>query len=178
MSDNWITERKDIEIPGYKRVSNLWPPTSDLSRVMWLREDLHKLPLICGESRDHYMTCALIAGELHRIGCTGIQIHHNGGQGTQDADVTCITPDGRVLWIEYAHPKSRSIAELEKQKNHQMAYCDVWKCVCQDSNEREVKTAVGRDFYCVRGDGFKSFLQDIAITKMRNSYRSSEEIEA
>jgi hypothetical protein len=178
LSDNWITERTDIKIPGYKRVTNLWPPTSDLSRVVWLREDLHKMSLICGESRDHYMTCALIAGELYRAGCTNIQIHHNGGQGLEDADITCITPDGKILWIEYAHPKSRSIGDLEKQKNHQMAYCDIWKCVCQDSNEREVKTAVGRDFYCVRGDAFKVFLQDIAITKQRNSYPSPSQAEA
>jgi len=96
----------------------------------------------------------------------------------QDADVTCITPDGKVLWIEYAHPKSRSIKELEEQKNHQMRYCDIWKCVCQDTNEKEVKTAVGRDFYYVRGDSFRNFLQDIAITNPMNSYPSSGEIEA
>ena len=116
--------------------------------------------------------------QRNRIGCTEIVIHHNGGQGLQDADVTCITPDGKILWIEYAHPKSLSIKELEDQKNKQMRYCDVWKCVCQDSNEREVKTAVGRDFYCVRGDGFKGFLQDIAITKTRNSDPSPSQAEA
>jgi hypothetical protein len=181
LSDNWITERKDIDIPGYKRVTNLWPPTNDLSRIMWLREDLFKMALICGESRDHYMTCALIAGELYRIGCTEIVIHHNGGQGTQDADVTCITPDGKVLWIEYAHPKSRSIKELEAQKNHQMAYCDIWKCVCQRTNETEVNTAVGNDFYCLRGDQFGEFIQNIQNTprsKQRNGTPSGSEIEA
>ena len=57
--------------------------------------------------------------------CTDIQIHHYGGRGTQDADVKCTTPDGKVLWIEYAHPKSRSIGDLEKQKNHQIRYCGI-----------------------------------------------------
>ena len=93
MSDNWITERKDIEIPGFKRVSKLWPPTDELSRVVWIREDIANMDLINGESLDHWVTNALIAGELQRIGCTEIVIHHYGGQGTQDADVTCITPD-------------------------------------------------------------------------------------
>jgi len=133
---------------------------------------------ICGESIDHYMTCALIAGELQRIGCTEIVIHHNGGQGIQDADVTCITPDGKVLWIEYAHPKSRSIKELEDQKNHQMRYCDTWMCVCQRANETEAKMAVGNYFYCVRGEQFGEFLQHIRFTNQRNSDPSASQIEA
>lgn len=165
ISDSWITERSDIEIPGFKRVTKLWPPSDELSRVMWFRDDIADEKLICGESPDHYATCALIAGECIREGYTDVKIHHNGGQGTEDADITMLDFQGRRVWIEYAHPGSRSIKQLEQQKNHQMRYCDVWVCVCQKANESEVKTAVGRDFYVLRGSEFRDFIQKIRNTK-------------
>ena len=84
----------------------------------------------------------------------------------------------RVLWIEYAHPDSRSITELEHQKNHQMAYCDVWMCVCQKANEDEVRTAVGNEFYRLRGSQFREFLQNIGINKTKYIDPSSSPIEA
>jgi hypothetical protein len=168
MSDSWITERSDIDVPGFKRVTKLWPPSDVLSRVMWFREDLADEKLICGESPDHYATCALIAGECIRGGFTDVKIHHNGGQGTEDADITMLDSRGKRIWIEYAHPGSRSIKQLEQQKNHQMRYCDVWVCVCQKANESEVKAAVGRDFYVLRGSEFREYVQKLGITNQGN----------
>jgi hypothetical protein len=177
MSDSWITERSDIDIPGFKRVTKLWPPSDELSRVMWFREDLADEKLICGESPDHYATCALIAGECIKEGFTDVKIHHNGGQGTEDADITMLDSRGKRIWIEYAHPGSRSIKQLEQQKNHQMRYCDVWVCVCQKANESEVKAAVGRDFYVLRGSEFREYIQKIGIANQGDINQSGSQSE-
>ncbi len=180
MSGDWISELMDTEIRGFKRVGKFWPPSDDLSRVMWLdeikftKEVIDGTELIGGESADHWITNALIAGECIRVGCTNVKIHHYGGQGLEDADVTCITPDGKRLWIEYAHPGSRSIKELEQQKNNQMRYCDRWICVCQKENEADVKQAVGRDFYVLRGSEFRRFVQNIGISNLKNINATSE----
>lgn len=171
MSADWISEMTDIDIPGFKRVGKFWPVSDRLSRVMFLDETKFTQDVINGkslinqESADHYITNALIAGEYQRAGCTDIQIHHHGGQGKEDADVTCITPDGKRLHTEYAHPGSRSPKELEIQKNKQMRYCDIWMCVCQKENEPDVKKAVGRDFYVLRGSEFREFCENIGNSK-------------
>jgi len=184
MSGDWISEMEDTEIQGFKRVGKFWPPSDDLSRVMWLdesrftKEVIDGTALIGGESADHWITNALIAGELIRVGCTDVIIHHYGGQGTDDADVTCVTPEGKKLWIEYAHPGSRSIKELEQQKNHQMRFCDTWMCVCQKENEIDVKQAVGRDFYVLRGSEFRKLVENIRISKYKNINTTSGAKEA
>lgn len=184
ISADWISNMSDIEIKGFKRVGKFYPVSDNLSRVMFLDETkftkqvIDGTALIGGESADHWITNALIAGELHRAGCTEIKINHYGGQGKEDADVTCITPDGKRLWIETAHPGSRSPKELEAQKNHQMRYCDTWICVCQKANENDVKQAVGRDFYVLRGSEFKRFVLHIGTAQKRNVDGCSDEMEA
>lgn len=165
MSESWLTSKQDINIKGFSRGKNLTPPTDDMSKVIWLSDDIAKLDKICGESQDHYTTCYLIAGRLILAGCTCVDVHNYGGQGFVDADVTCIMPDGRVLWIEYAHPGSRTKTQLEEQKNKQMRFCDKWVCVCQQKNEQDVKEAVGKDFYLVRGKGLGEFIRGIEQTK-------------
>lgn len=171
MSADWISEMADIDIPGFKRVGKFWPVSDKLSRVMFLDETkftkdvINGNALINGESADHDITNALIAGEYQRAGCTDIQIHHHGGQGKIDADVTCLTPGGKRLHTEYVHPGSRSPKELEIQKNKQMRYCDIWMAVCQKENEADVKKAVGRDFYVLRGSEFREFVEKIGNSK-------------
>ena len=183
ISANWISNMVDIEIKGFNRVGKFYPVSDDLTRVMFLDENkftkevIDGTALINGESADHWITTALAAGELHRVGCTEIKIHHYGGQGTEDADITCLTPDGKRLWIETAHPGSRSPKELEAQKNHQMRYCDKWICICQKENQNVVKQAVGRDFYVLRGSEFRRFVQNIGMGNQRNVNISSVETE-
>jgi hypothetical protein len=188
MSADWISEMTDVDIKGFKRVGRFWPVSDDLSRVMWLdetkftKEVIDGSELIGGESADHWITNALIKGEYERAGCTDVKIHHYGGQGRADglkadADVTCVTPDGKVLWTEYVHPGSRSPKQIEQQKNNQMRYCDTWIAVCQKDNENDVKAAVGRDFYVLRGSEFRKFVQNIRNTNQGNVKRTSEETE-
>jgi hypothetical protein len=183
MSDDWITERTDIDIPGFKRSGKFRPPSDDLSKVVWLderrftKEVIDGTELINGESADHWITNALMKGEYMRAGCTDLVIHHYGGQGEEDADITGITPDGKVLWTEYAHPGSRSIKQLEVQKNHQMAHCDIWMCVCQKDNKNDVEAAVGRDFYVMRGKEFRQFIQNFGRSKQRNGSSTAGQTE-
>lgn len=184
MSADWISEMLDVDIRGFRRVGKYWPPSDDLSRVMFLDETrftkdvLAGSALIGGESADHWITNALIAGEYRRAGCTEIEICHYGGQGKKDADVICKTPDGKILWTEYAHPGSRSPKELEQQKNNQMRFCDIWVCVCQKENEPDVKQAVGRDFYVLRGSEFRRFVQKIGNSKHENINPSGSQTES
>ena len=165
MSESWLSNKLDVNIKGFSRGKNLTPPTDDMSKVIWLSDDIAKLDKICGESQDHYTTCCLMAGQLQLAGCTEVDVHNYGGQGVEDADVTCVMPDGRVLWVEYAHPGSRTKKQIEEQKNKQMRFCDKWLCVCQQKNEQDVKEAVGKDFYLVRGKGLGEFIRGIANLK-------------
>jgi hypothetical protein len=184
MSADWISEMSDVEVKGFKRVGKFWPVSDDLSRVMFLdeskfsKEVIDGTALIGGESADHWITTSLAAGEYQRAGCTDIKIHHYGGQGQEDADITCITPDGKRLWTEVAHPGSRTPKQLEQQKNNQMRFCDVWMCICQKANENDVKQAVGRENYVLRGSEFRRFVQNIRNTNQRNINPSSSPLEA
>ena len=177
MSDDWITY-PGTDIPGWTRVTKITPPVDDMSKVIWVREDLARKKLIHGESLDHYATCYLLAGELIRIGCKQVVVHTYGGQGEEDADITCVTPDGRILWIEYEHPGSHRIGKIGDKKTKQMRYCDIWKCICQRSNEVEVKKAVGRDFYLVRGEAVSNYLNLLSSSQKMNNLDSRETAEA
>jgi hypothetical protein len=77
-----------------------------LDESKFTKEVIDGTALIGGESADHWITTSLAAGEYQSAGCTDIKIHHYGGQGQEDADITCITPDGKRLWTEVAHPGS------------------------------------------------------------------------
>jgi hypothetical protein len=88
-----------------------------------------------------------------------------------------LTPDGKTLWSEYAHPGSRSPKQIEAQKNKQKRFCDEWICICQKDNEPEVKAAVGRENYVLRGSEFRRFVEKIRITKIRNLSGTSREKE-
>jgi hypothetical protein len=115
----------------------------------------------------------LIGGECIIAGCKNVIINTGGDQGgEEDPDVTCITPIGRRLGLEYAHPGSRSISRLREQKNNHLKYCEIWRCVCQQKNEPEVraavneekvKSAVGEDFCITRGAKLGEFLNSLKI---------------
>jgi hypothetical protein len=79
MSDSWITDKADVDIPGWKRVTKLTPPIDGMSKTIWFREDLIQNELICGESWDHYATCYLIAGALVLAGYTEVIVNNYGG---------------------------------------------------------------------------------------------------
>jgi hypothetical protein len=175
LNDSWLRSKQDINLKGFSRTKNLYPPIDGMSKVSWLRDDLAALDKICGESHDHYVTCYLIAGQLILAGCTEVEVHNYGvGQeydkekGRAMADVTCVMPDGRVLWVEYAHPDSRPIRGengIEAQKNKQMRFCDKWACVCQEKNEQQVLEAVGENFCYRRGKQFGEFVRSIEQMK-------------
>jgi hypothetical protein len=94
-----------------------------------------------------------------------VVVHTHGGHGVEDADITCFTPDGRILWIEYEHPGSHNQIEIGDKKTKQMRYCDIWKCVCQRNNAAMIKKAVGGDFYLVRGDAVKKYLEYLSCSQ-------------
>jgi hypothetical protein len=79
MSDSWITDKADVDIPGWKRVTKLTPPIDGMSKTIWFREDLIQNELICGESWAHYATCYLIAGALVLAGYTEVIVNNYGG---------------------------------------------------------------------------------------------------
>jgi hypothetical protein len=94
-----------------------------------------------------------------------VVVHTHGGQGGEDADITCITPDRRILWIEYEHPGTHKQGRIGDKKTKQMRFCDIWRCICQKQNEAAVKKAVGEDFYMVRGEAVKNFLLQLSSSQ-------------
>jgi hypothetical protein len=178
MSDDWISGMTDSDLAGWTRVTKITPPIDGMSKVIWFRNDIAKQKLISGESPDHYATCYLLAGELIRIGCTKVIVNNWGGQGEHDADITCITPDGRRLWLEYEHTGSHRKAKIEDKKTKQMRFCDTWRCICQQTNETTVRKAVGRDFYLVRGIEVKNYLNLLSFSTNYSEAGASQATEA
>ncbi len=180
IASNWITKLDDYEIPGFT--------PSDATSVMggsgkfpvWIADGLiNENGLIDGESEDHWVTCYLAAGELCRAGYTDVKVNNWGGQKIEDIpDITCISPGGERIWIEYEHPGSHSIGKIETKKQKQAPYCDVWVCMCQKANYPQVKTAVGKPFCIMRGVEFSKFLEKHGIKKQLDIQYSTEQTQA
>jgi hypothetical protein len=163
MNAKWIKKQTDVEIRGFKTYSKVAPVTDYLSKVNYLSKDIADLDYIRGESKDHWVTKCLIAGELMLAGCTDVVINTHGDQGGEyDPDVTCLTPSGERLGMEYARPKSRSKKQLEEQRENHLKYCQIWRCVCQSTNETQVRKACG-DFTLPRGEAVGNFIKNLAI---------------
>lgn len=170
---NWIKTQKHVEIPGFSINSKISPATDYLSKVNYMSNDIANLEKIHGETPDHWITKCLMGGECIIAGCKNVIINTGGDQGgEEDPDVTCITPSGRRLGLEYAHPGSRSIGRLREQKNNHLKYCEIWRCVCQQKNEPEVraavneekvKSAVGENFCITRGAKLGEFIQSLKV---------------
>lgn len=179
IASNWITKFDDYEIPGFT--------PSDATSVMggsgkfpvWIADGLiNENGLIDGESEDHWVTCYLAAGELCRAGYTDVKVNNWGGQKIEDIpDITCVSPNGERVWIEYEHPGSHSIGKIETKKQQQSPYCDVWVCMCQKANYPQVKTAVGKPFCIMRGVEFARFIEKHGIKKQADISGSSEQSE-
>lgn len=179
IASNWITKLDDYEIEGFT-------PTDATSVVggagkfpVWIADGLiNENGLIDGETEDHWVTCYLAAGELCRAGYTDVKVNNWGGQKIEDIpDITCISPSGERIWIEYEHPGSHSISEIEAKKQKQLPYCDVWVCLCQKANYPQVKAAVGKPFCVMRGVEFKRFIEKHGIKKQGDISGSSEQTE-
>lgn len=179
IASNWITKLDDYEIEGFT-------PTDATSVVggagkfpVWIADGLiNENGLIDGETEDHWVTCYLAAGELCRAGYTDVKVNNWGGQKIEDIpDITCISPSGERIWIEYEHPGSHSISEIEAKKQKQLPYCDVWICLCQKANYPQVKAAVGKPFCVMRGVEFKRFIEKHGIKKQGDISGSSEQTE-
>lgn len=168
IASNWITKFDDYEIPGFT--------PSDATSVMggsgkfpvWIADGLiNENGLIDGESEDHWVTCYLAAGELCRAGYTDVKVNNWGGQKIEDIpDITCVSPNGERIWIEYEHPGSHSVGKIETKKQQQAPYCDVWVCMCQKANYPQVKAAVGKPFCIMRGVEFARFIEKHGIKKI------------
>ena len=184
LNKNWIKSQKDIEISGFTKNTKVSPVADYLSKVNYLSNDIAKLDKINGESPDHWITKCLLGGEAILAGCKDVVINTWGDQGgDEDPDVTCITPSGKRLGLEYARAGSRSIGQLRKQKNNHLKYCDIWRCVCQQKNEPEVraavnesnvKSAVGEDFCLPRGEEVGIFFKHL---KEENEINIKTELE-
>lgn len=179
IASNWITKLDDYEIEGFT-------PRDATSVVggagkfpVWIADGLiNENGLIDGETEDHWVTCYLAAGELCLAGYTDVKVNNWGGQKIEDIpDITCISPSGERIWIEYEHPGSHSISEIEAKKQKQLPYCDVWICLCQKANYPQVKAAVGKPFCVMRGVEFKRFIEKHGIKKQGDISGSSEQTE-
>lgn len=180
ISSEWITKLDDYEIPGFT--------PQEATRVMggagklpvWITDSLiTESGLIDGESEDHWKTNNLIAGELCLGNCTDVKINHWGGRDVEDMpDVTCKTPSGETLWIEYEHPGSHSKSQISAKKQKQEPFCDIWVCVCQKDNYQQIKATVGTSFCVMRGAGFKKFLEKHGIKKQSSFEGSIEQSKA
>jgi hypothetical protein len=187
MNKNWIKNQKDIEISGFTKNAKISPVADYLSKINYLSNDIANLAKINGESPDHWVTKCLLGGEAILAGCTDVVINTWGDQGgDEDPDVTCITPSGKRLGLEYARAGSRSIGRLREQKNNHLKYCDIWRCICQQKNEPEVraavneskvKSAVGEDFCLPRGEDVSKFFKTLKEEVMIDVKKELEKLE-
>jgi hypothetical protein len=179
IASNWITKLDDYEIEGFTPTDATSVMGGSGKFPVWIADGLiNENGLIDGESEDHWVTCYLAAGELCRAGYTDVKVNNWGGQKIEDIpDITCISPSGERIWIEYEHPGSHSISEIEAKKQKQLPYCDVWICLCQKANYPQVKAAVGKPFCIMRGVEFKRFIEKHGIKKQGDISGSSEQTE-
>jgi len=179
ISSNWITKIDDYEIEGFTPATATSVLGGSGKLPIWLRDDLiSETGKIDGESWDHWVTCYLAAGELCIAGYTDVKVNNWGGQGAEDADITCVGPAGEHIWIEYEHPESHSISQIETKKQKQSPWCDVWICMCQKTNYQEVKQAVGKPFCVMRGAEFAKFILKHGIKERASIIPSSDPLEA
>jgi hypothetical protein len=166
---DWVSEMKDVEIEGFVSIPYT-PVTTQGSKKAWLRMGLMgEDGLICGETRDHWVTCHAIAGELALRGFTYITVNNWGGQETEDQpDITAISPRGERVWIEYEYPRSHTISKVEGKKKKQVNLCDYWVCVHQASNQKHIVAAVGNAFAAMRGEGLEIWLEKFLLEKQKN----------
>jgi hypothetical protein len=179
IASNWITKLDDYEIEGFTPTDATSVMGGSGKFPVWIADGLiNENGLIDGESEDHWVTCYLAAGELCRAGYTDVKVNNWGGQKIEDIpDITCISPSGERIWIEYEHPGSHSIGEIEAKKQKQLPYCDIWICLCQKANYSQVKAAVGKPFCVMRGVEFKRFIEKHGIKKQGDISGSSEQTE-
>ena len=179
IASNWITKLDDYEIDGFTPTDATSVMGGSGKFPVWIADGLiNENGLIDGETEDHWVTCYLAAGELCRAGYTDVKVNNWGGQKIEDIpDITCISPSGERIWIEYEHPGSHSISEIEAKKQKQLPYCDVWICLCQKANYPQVKAAVGKPFCIMRGVEFKRFIEKHGIKKQADISGSSEQTE-
>ncbi|MFA6876057.1 MAG: hypothetical protein WCQ87_05440 [Parabacteroides sp.] len=179
IASNWITKFDDYEIPGFTPTDATSVMGGSGKFPIWIADGLiNENGLIDGESEDHWVTCYLAAGELCRAGYTHVKVNNWGGQHIEDIpDITCISPSGERVWIEYEHPGSHSIGKIETKKQQQEPYCDVWVCMCQKANYSQVKTAVGKPFCIMRGVEFSRFIEKHGIKKHSDISDSSDPTE-
>ena len=177
IASNWITKLDDYEIEGFTPTDATSVMGGSGKFPIWLADGiLNENGLIDGESEDHWVTCYLAAGELCLAGYTDVKVNNWGGQKIEDVpDITCISPSGERIWIEYEHPGSHSIGKIESKKQKQAPYCDVWICLCQKANYPQVKTAVGKPFCVMRGVNFARFIEKHGFKKHVDISGSSEQ---
>jgi molybdopterin-biosynthesis enzyme MoeA-like protein len=177
IASNWITKLDDYEIEGFTPTDATSVMGGSGKFPVWIADGLiNENGLIDGETEDHWVTCYLAAGELCRAGYTDVKVNNWGGQKIEDIpDITCISPSGERIWIEYEHPGSHSIGKIETKKQKQEPYCDVWICLCQKANYPQVKAAVGKPFCIMRGVEFKRFIEKHGIKKHVDISGSSEQ---
>ena len=186
IASNWITKLDDYEIEGFT-------PTEATSVMggagkfpVWLADDLKtEDELINGESEDHWKTCYLVAGEFCRAGYTDVKVNNWGGQKIEDIpDITCISPSGERIWMEIEQPRAdgkggnHSKSQIDTKKQKQEPYCDVWVCMCQKANYKQVKAAVGKPFCIMRGVEFARFIEKHGIKKPADISACSEQTKA
>ena len=196
INKNWIKKQRDVEIKGFTKNTKISPVADYLSKVNYLSNDIASLEKINGETPDHWVTKCLMGGESILNDIINVVVNTHGDQGgEEDPDVTGISAKtGQKVGWEYAHPGSRSIGRLRDQKNNHLKYCDIWRCVCQQKNEDQVraavnetkvKVAVGEDFCLTRGEEFGKFIRSFKIEKPEfdvkaelERLRKEDEIEA
>jgi hypothetical protein len=169
LNKNWIKNQTSIEIPGFSIKPRIYPATDNLSKVVYFSNDIVNLEKINGETPDHWATKCYMGGEAICAENDDVIINTWGDQGgDEDPDVTYRRKDGTRVGLEYAHPGSRSIGKLRDQKNNHLKSCDLWRCICQQSNEDEVKAAVneakvkgavGEDFCLTRGKSLGEYFK-------------------
>lgn len=82
---------------------------------------------------------------------------------TEIAEFTAISPLGKKMGLVLVDPGMYTKNELICLKKKQVPLYDVWKCICHESNYKEVSEAVGSSFCVILGMELLEFLLEQGV---------------
>jgi hypothetical protein len=160
-----VPDRQLVKIPGYD-VEQFTHPFSGGQKTVYVRIGLEKENgHIKNQTKDHYFTVCLLAGELCLMGAK-VYLDHYGTD--KEADILAVFPDGRVIAFEYEVEGSHTREELIKKRKRLLHKKQASDSVISDliffskqDYYPKLREALGVDFAVQRGSKLKAKIDHI-----------------
>jgi hypothetical protein len=186
---DWIEGLKNGEYPnGYEKETVTNPITGKRTVALFKRSLVHETGLIKNQSKDHYFTVCLLAGELSRMGAA-VTLDDYGTSQEADAVAVFTLANGikKTVAFEYETPESKhSKKELQdkrerlktKEHNGRACFDDVF-FIGKREHVPFLIEALGSDFVLQRGSEIADYIKNIEtcnsdVLMLRDNEQSTE----